>query len=119
MRMRRASDFIAGDIEAKINKKFGKLVLTYEQCLKTEILPRDKFFGPSAIIMFLLIMNSIVSPIIGVLLSGRDFIVFSASPIWIPLIPWFFILLIILFFLVQRKRIIADKVAFTAINFDK
>lgn len=105
MRMKRASDFLAGDVEPAINRRFGKLLLTWEQCLKTHIVERDMGLSPSTIIFFLLNLIVFSSPLIGVLMSGRGIALVGPRPMLELWIPWLFLMFIDGFLISKRRRI--------------
>ena len=116
MRMKRVSEFLAGDVEAKINRKFGRLVLTLEQCLNTGILPRDERRGPSIIIFILLTANALLSPLIGLHLSGRNYAIIGTDPISALWIPWIIIGIVVGFILIHHKRFVGDKISTTTMQ---
>lgn len=88
MRMKRVSEYLASDIEARINRKFCRLVLAWEACLKTGILPRDDRFGPSACILALFLGLAFGSPLIGVWVTGTSLTVVGGRPLWEVWLPW-------------------------------
>jgi hypothetical protein len=89
MRMKRVSEYLASDIEARINRKFGRLVLAWEACLKTGVLPRDDRFGPSATILAVFFAFAVASPLIGVWVTETPVRLWSqGSPLWELWVPW-------------------------------
>ena len=115
MRMKRINDYLSGDVEAKINYKFGKYLIGWESLLKVGLLPRDSYLGASMftlIIFFFLIFGS---PLFGLYLSKIPFeFSFFGIPVWQIWIPWIIGFLLGLYLFIFRKRLIGEKVVKSA-----
>jgi len=87
IRSHRVGYYLASVTEARINKKLGKLVLSWESGLWTGLLNRDELFGPSMIALAVLGIIACGSPIFGLLINGIS-LSLKGEPLimelWIP-----------------------------------
>lgn len=104
MRCHRVAYFIASELEARINAKFRRLVLFWESFLWSGLLPRDEMFGPSMLSMALLGILSVLSPVFGFIYSGAPWLPLTQPLLTIGL-PWFFLLLVVLYMVLNLKRL--------------
>ena len=81
IRVHRASAFLAGDVEARINAKIGRLVLYWEAALWTAALPRDERRGPSMMALLVVGLIALASPFFGIVISKT-----SWTPLWWPIV---------------------------------
>ena len=78
-RSHRVGSFLAGDVEAKINAKLGRLVLCWEAALWTGALPRDERRGPSSVALAIIGVVAVSAPVFGLAVVNTD---------WLPLSRW-------------------------------
>jgi hypothetical protein len=77
IRAHRVGAFLAGDVEARINARLGKLVLSWEAALWTGGLPRDERGGPSAVALLVLFLVVVGAPVYGILIAKGPW-----TPLW-------------------------------------
>jgi hypothetical protein len=87
-RINRVHRFMASDVEAKINRKLGRMVVTWETSLRVGLMPRDEFAGPTFIVTAVLTLLSWSSPLIGLLMTDRTWHWTGWPPIWDLWIGW-------------------------------
>jgi hypothetical protein len=80
IRAHRASAFLAGDVEARINAKVGRLVLYWEAALTTAALPRDERRGPSMMALGVVGLVAVAAPAFGIVASKTGW-----TPLWWPI----------------------------------
>ncbi len=68
IRAHRIGYYLAAECEARINRLFGELVVSWEASLWTGLLPRDELWGPSMIALALIGLITGLSPVIGIYL---------------------------------------------------
>ncbi len=115
MRCHRVAYFIASEVEARINAKFGRLVLSWESSLWSGLLPRDEMFGPSMLSMAILGFISVFSPIFGFIYSGTKWIPFS-QPLIVLGLPYLFLLMTVGYLLFNLKRIRNNPIIRSAVS---
>jgi hypothetical protein len=81
IRAHRASAFLAGDVEARINARIGRLVLYWEAALSTDALPRDERRGPSMMALVVVGLVALAAPLFGIVVSKT-----SWTPLWWPFV---------------------------------
>lgn len=69
VRSHRVGYYLASECEARINRLFGSLILSWEASLWTGIFPRDELGGPSMIALWIIGLMSGLSPLIGLYLA--------------------------------------------------
>jgi hypothetical protein len=65
IRSHRIGYYLASECEARINRLFGRLVVSWEASLWTGLLPRDELGGPSMVVLVMIGLISGLSPLIG------------------------------------------------------
>jgi hypothetical protein len=70
MRSHRVGSFLAGDAEARVNAKLGRLTLTWEASLWAERQPRDEMFGPSMMALAVVGLLAGLAPPFGLFVIG-------------------------------------------------
>lgn len=68
VRSHRIGYYLASECEARINRLFGRLVMSWEASLWTGLLPRDELGGPSMVALAMIGLISGLSPVIGLCL---------------------------------------------------
>lgn len=81
VRAHRVGSFLAGDVEARINAKLGRLVLSWEAALWTGAVPRDERWGPSMMALGAIGVVGLAAPVLGIVLTGTRW-----TPIWWPIV---------------------------------
>jgi len=81
VRAHRVGSFLAGDVEARINARLSKLVMSWEAALWTGGLPRDELGGPSMMALLLLLALAGLAPLFGWWLSAEPW-----PPTWRSLV---------------------------------
>jgi hypothetical protein len=90
MRSARVGYFLAADVEARINHKFGRFVLNWEANLWAGTQARDEMWGPSMMAFVVVGLVAAAAPWCGVLFSGLSGIA-SIWPILAILVPYLFL----------------------------
>ena len=104
IRSARAGYFLASTVEAQINQKMGRFVMTWETALWAGKLPRDEMWGPSMVSFLFFGIMALAAPCFGVLLSGGT----KYSLLWFDIaiiIPYFFLILSGLYILKNLHRL--------------
>jgi len=70
MRSSRVGYFLAAEVEARVNQKFGRLVMNWETNLWAGAQKRDELWGPSMMAFVIVAMIAAASPWCGVFLGG-------------------------------------------------
>lgn len=78
MRSARVGYFLAADVEARINQKLGRFVMSWEASLWAGAQRRDEVWGPSMMALSIVGLVGLAAPWCGVLLSGNA----GVLPIW-------------------------------------
>jgi hypothetical protein len=104
MRSHRAGHYIASEIEARINLKLGRLVMTWEASLWTGILPRDEMLGPSMIALGIPGMLAVLAPAFGMFITGTE-VNLSGPPLYELWVPAVMLVLTAWFALAQMPRL--------------
>jgi hypothetical protein len=78
MRSARVGYFLAADIEARINQKLGRFVMSWEANLWAGSQKRDEMWGPSMMAFVIVGVIAIAAPWCGIFLSGTG----GVSAIW-------------------------------------
>jgi hypothetical protein len=92
IRCHRIGYHIASAVEARINAKLERLVVTWEAALWTGILKRDEMWGPSMVALALVGLVGAAAPWCGVFLTGTS-IGFHGRLLWEVWFPYAFFLL--------------------------
>ncbi len=104
VRSHRVGHYLASVVEARVNAKLGRLALSWEAALWTQILPRDELFGPSMMSMGIIGVIAAISPWCGVFLSGTN-IALEGRPLYEVIVPYVFLAMSALYCLLHMKRL--------------
>jgi hypothetical protein len=104
VRSHRVGQFLASAVEAAINAKLGRLVMSWEAGLWTGLLPRDEWWGPSMMALAVVGILAATAPWVGVLLAGTS-VGLHGRPLYEVWCPYAFYSLIVLYTLKHMSRL--------------
>lgn len=110
MRMKRVGHFLAIDVEPRINRKLGRLVMSWEQALLSGALPRDEFSGASMYVGVVFGCAALAAPIVGLRITGTPLIWNTLGPpLWQLWLPWSLVGFTGIFLLAKRHQLVSGK----------
>jgi hypothetical protein len=110
MRMKRVGHYLASDVEPRINRKIGRLVVSWEQALYTGALPRDEFSGTSMYVGVVFGLAALVAPIVGLQITGTP-VTWSliGQPLWQLWLPWSLLGITGIWLLSKSRQLVSGK----------
>lgn len=107
MRMKRVSHFLASDVEPRINRKLGRLAMSWEQALASGALPRDQFSGSSMYVGIVFGLAALAAPVVGLRITGTPVLWLAISPpLWQLWLPWSLVGLTGVFLLAKGRQLL-------------
>jgi hypothetical protein len=105
VRSHRVSYFLASAVEAAVNAKLGRLVMTWEAGLWTGLLPRDELWGPSMAALGVVGLLGAAAPWLGVVMTQTPVSMFRGRPLYEVWAPYALYLVVVVYCLRNMSRL--------------